>query len=100
MRSFVQMVLTVAVVLSAGVIGPLVAQQQGGQPPTSSARVTPAETTTRIVAAAQALLTTLDGADRAKVQFPFDGPQKTRWSNFPSGMRSSRTSSGDGVRYL
>jgi hypothetical protein len=31
-------------------------------------------------------LTTLDEAGRAKVQFPFEGPQKTRWSNLPSPM--------------
>ncbi len=48
--------------------------------PTASA------TTARIVAAAQAVLTTLDDAGRAKVQFPFEGPQKTRWSNLPSPM--------------
>ncbi len=47
---------------------------------------TPADATARIVAAAQALLTTLDDAGRAKVQFPFEGPQKTRWSNLPSPM--------------
>ena len=45
-----------------------------------------AEVTTRIVAAAQSLAATLDKASRAKLHFPFDGPQKTRWSNFPSGI--------------
>jgi hypothetical protein len=50
------------------------------------AAVPPADATTRIVAAAQALLATLDDAGRAKVQFQFDGPQKTRWSNLPSGI--------------
>jgi Protein of unknown function (DUF3500) len=40
----------------------------------------------RIVAAAQAVVATLDDAGRAKVQFPFDGPQKARWSNLPSPM--------------
>ena len=45
---------------------------------------TPADATARIVKAAQAVLATLDEAGRAKVQFPFDGPQKTRWSNLPS----------------
>ena len=44
------------------------------------------EATTKIVAAAQAVLQTLDDAGRAKVQFPFDSPQKTRWSNLPSGI--------------
>ena len=42
--------------------------------------------TARIVAAAQALTSTLDDAERSKVQFPFDGPQRARWSNFPSGI--------------
>jgi len=46
----------------------------------------PADATAAIVKAAQALLITLDDAGRAKVQFPFDGPQKTRWSNLPSPM--------------
>jgi len=54
--------------------------------PSAGASVTPVEATTRIVASAQALLSTLDAAGRTKVQFPFEGPQKTRWSNFPSGI--------------
>jgi hypothetical protein len=45
-----------------------------------------ADVTRRIVAAAQALLSTLDEAGRAKVQFPFDGAQKAKWSNLPSGI--------------
>ena len=51
---------------------------------------TPADATARIVTAAQAVLATLDEAGRAKVQFPFDGPQKTRWSNLPSRSSSGR----------
>jgi hypothetical protein len=47
----------------------------------------PADTTARLVAAAQALLTTLDDAAKAKVQFPFnDDAQRKRWSNLPSPM--------------
>jgi hypothetical protein len=53
---------------------------------TSAAAAAQAETTARIVASAQALLTTLGNDGRAKVQFPFEGPQKTRWSNFPTGI--------------
>jgi hypothetical protein len=45
-----------------------------------------ADVTARIAVSAQALLTKLDDAGRAKVQFPFEGPQKTRWSNLPSPM--------------
>jgi Protein of unknown function (DUF3500) len=40
----------------------------------------------QIVAAAQAVVAALDAAGKAKVQFPFGGPQKTRWSNLPSPM--------------
>ena len=57
--------------------------QRPAAPPAAS---TPADATSRIVKAAQALLATLDDGGRATVQFPFDGPQKTRWSNLPSPM--------------
>ena len=43
-------------------------------------------TTARIVAAAQAVLASRDDAGRARTQFPFEGPQKTRWSNLPTGI--------------
>ena len=46
----------------------------------------PADATARIVRSAQAVLATLDGAGRAKVQFPFDGPKRTNWSNLPTGI--------------
>src|SRR2546430_7935887 len=59
--------------------------QRGGTSPTTSPG-TPPDETARIVAAAQALLTTLDEAGRARVQFPFEGPQKARWANPPSPM--------------
>jgi len=47
---------------------------------------TQADVTARIVTAAQAVLSALDDAGRAKTQFPFDSPQKTKWSNLPSPM--------------
>ncbi len=56
-----------------------------GASPTTSLSA-PSDTTGRIVAAAQAVLATLDDAGRGKVQFPFEGPQKARWSNLPSGI--------------
>ena len=59
--------------------------QRGGTPPAASPG-TPADATARIVAAAQAVVTSLDEAGRAKVQFPFEAPQKTKWSNLPSPM--------------
>jgi hypothetical protein len=59
--------------------------QRGATPPTTSPG-TPSDATARIVASAQALLAALDGAGRSKVQFPYEGPQKTRWSNLPGPM--------------
>ena len=52
-----------------------------------------ADATAKIVAAAQAVVAALDDAGRAKIQFPFDAPQKTKWSNLPSPMFQR-----DGVR--
>jgi hypothetical protein len=59
--------------------------QRSAAPP-SAAQASPADATSRIVKSAQAVLAALDEAGRAKVQFPFEGPQKTRWSNLPSPM--------------
>ena len=42
--------------------------------------------TTRAVAAATAFLGTLDAAQRSKVSFAFDSPQRTGWSNLPTGI--------------
>jgi hypothetical protein len=50
------------------------------------AQPTAADATARIVGSAQAFLAKLDEAGRTKVQFPFDSPQKTRWSNLPTGI--------------
>ena len=57
---------------------------------TAASTAAPADVTASIVASAQALVGTLDDAERANVQFPFDGPQKARWSNLPTPM-SQRT---------
>ena len=45
-----------------------------------------ADTTTRIVKAAQDVISAVDGPARAKLVFPFESPQKTNWSNLPSGI--------------
>jgi Protein of unknown function (DUF3500) len=50
----------------------------------------PAAVTARIVTAAHAVLAALDASGKANVQFPFDGPQKTRWSNLPSPLFERR----------
>jgi len=54
--------------------------------PSPPAQTADADATTRIVASAQAFLATLDEVGRTKVQFPFDSPQKARWSNLPTGI--------------
>ena len=65
--------------------GPLpLSGQRAASPP--AAANTQAATTARIVTAAKAVIASLDEAGRAKVQFPFDSPQKAKWSNFPSGI--------------
>jgi hypothetical protein len=64
--------------------------QQAARPQTAATSSAPAEATARIVAAAQAVLATLDDAGRATVQFPLEGPQTTRWSNLPSPMFERR----------
>jgi hypothetical protein len=60
------------------------AQRRGTTPAVST--VTPADATARIVAAAQAVVATLDEVGKTKVQFPFESPQKAKWSNLPSGI--------------
>ena len=76
----ISLTLLVGLVAASSAIGR--AQRGATTAPTASA----ADTTARIVSAAQALVATLDDAGKAKVQFPFEGPQKTRWSNLPSGI--------------
>jgi hypothetical protein len=78
--------LIVAPAVAAGlIIGLAVTTAQRGAAPGRSAPAG-ANTTARIVSAANALLAALDEPARAKLQFPFDGPQKARWSNLPSPM--------------
>jgi hypothetical protein len=78
--------LRASVVLSIGVLAVSAAAvaQRGAKP--AAAAGDAADATARVVAAAQALVSTLDDAGRAKVQFPFEGEQKTRWSNLPTGI--------------
>ncbi|MBU6360870.1 MAG: DUF3500 domain-containing protein [Chloroflexi bacterium] len=59
-------------------------------PSANAATAAPAsagDTTPKIVAAAQAFLTTLNDAQRSKVQFDFNNnTQRAKWSNFPTGI--------------
>ena len=61
------------------------AAQQGAKAPSGTA-ANPADATARIVTAARALVSALDEGGRTKLQFPFEGPQKTKWSNLPTGI--------------
>lgn len=54
--------------------------------PRGTQRSNSADTVARIVAAAQAVMSTLDESGRGKLQFPFDAAHKSRWSNFPTGI--------------
>jgi hypothetical protein len=45
-----------------------------------------ASETTKVVAAANAFLATLSGPQRNAGTFAFNSPQRTRWSNLPSGI--------------
>jgi hypothetical protein len=80
------------VLLSAGWVLRLMAQQQKQKTSTTPGppmRVEPAkasDATGKTVAAAKALLATLDDAGRAKVNFPFESEQKSKWSNLPVGI--------------
>jgi hypothetical protein len=60
----------------------------GSSQRTGSPSAVPAATTSinRVIAAANAFLATLSDAQRAKVAFDFAGPQRTGWSNLPSGI--------------
>ena len=76
--------------LSAGLVLLAARQQQKSKPAQAATLpVEPAkakDVTGRTVAAANAFLATLDDAKRAKVSFPFNSDQKSRWSNFPPGI--------------
>ena len=78
--------LRTSVVLLSGVIAVSASAiaQRGAKPAAAAGNA--GEATARVVTAAQALVSTLDEAGRAKVQFPFEGEQKTRWSNLPTGI--------------
>jgi hypothetical protein len=73
-------------VVCLGLFGAVAAGVAAPRSPSPPAQAAPADATARIVSSAQALLTTLDEAGRTKVQFPFDSPQKARWSNLPTGI--------------
>ena len=64
-------------------LGAAIAAQRGPAPATPAAQ---GSATAKTVAAANAFLGMLDPAERAKAAYAFDSPQKTNWSNLPSGI--------------
>ena len=85
MHTSIRTASAVALALAVGAAATVLAQR-GTPAAAPAAASTSADATKRIVASAQAVVATLDAAGRAKVQFPFDGPQKTKWSNLPNGI--------------
>ena len=83
MTAAARLVLLVCALATAASPLPLSAQRAASPTAASNSQ---AATTARIVTAAKAVVASLDEAGRAKVQFPFDSPQKAKWSNFPSGI--------------
>lgn len=81
--------LLVGLLAPGGIVRLVASQQKVMAPPASALPVQPAnedDPTGKAVAAAKAFLATLDEAGRARVSFPFDSPQKAKWSNFPVGV--------------
>jgi Protein of unknown function (DUF3500) len=78
--------LGIGIVACLGVFVAVAATHSAPQSTSAPAQTAAADATARIVASAQAFLATLDEAARTKGQFPFDSPQKTRWSNLPTGI--------------
>jgi len=69
-------------IVFAGLAGLVAAQRS----PASSTPAVMGSSTARAVTAADEFLKMLDAAERAKAAFPFNSPQKTNWSNLPSGI--------------
>ena len=74
--------------LCLGVALPLVATGLSGvRSPEDQAVAAPARgITTKVVGAANAFMATLSADQRSKVSFEFNSPQRTGWSNLPTGI--------------
>jgi hypothetical protein len=86
MRPTVRIASISVLALAAGISSSstAIAQRSGASARAAAGAQTGA--TARIATAAQAVLAALDDAGKARVQFPFDSPQRTNWSNLPSPM--------------
>ena len=72
-----------SILIALATLAAAVAAQRG---PVPAAPAAPGSTTAKAVTAANAFLSMLDAGERAKAAFPFNSPQKTNWSNLPSGI--------------
>jgi hypothetical protein len=81
-----RIVVAIGAVAGLGLFAGAAASVSAPPSPVPPTRAAAADATARIVASAQAFVVTLDAASRTKVQFPYDSPQKAKWSNFPVGM--------------
>ncbi len=79
-------VVGIGTVASLGVLVAVAASLSAPRSAAAPTQTAAADATARIVASAHNFIATLDEAGRGKVQFPFDSPQKTRWSNLPTGI--------------
>jgi hypothetical protein len=86
MRSTLRIVAIACLALFVTVAARGLAQRAGSTVSASQSAAGSGDAVGRIVASAQTVATALDDAGRGKVQFPFEGPQKARWSNLPSPM--------------
>lgn len=78
------LLLAAAVLVWAGLPVIVRSMQRGSAPaPAPGAQ---SGTAAKAVTAANAFLATLSEAERAKTAFPFHSPQRTNWSNLPSGI--------------
>ena len=73
----------VAVLTLLATLAAAIAAQRG---PAAAAPAAAGSATAKAVTSANAFLAMLDAGERAKAAFPFDSPQKTNWSNLPSGI--------------
>jgi uncharacterized protein DUF3500 len=81
-----RLVVGIGTVACLGVFVGVTASLSAPASPAPPAQTAAADATARIVNSAQAFVATLDEAGRTKVQFPYDSPQKAKWSNLPVGM--------------
>src|SRR5262245_29106631 len=74
-------ILFVLPLIALATLAGVVAAQRGPAAATQASN-----STAKAVAAENAFLGMLDAGERAKAAFPFNSPQKTNWSNLPSGI--------------